>query len=29
LELLYPAKYTLDINNNEKFYEVNLNLSLV
>ena len=29
LELLYPTKYTLDINNNEKFYEVNLNLSLV
>jgi LytS/YehU family sensor histidine kinase len=29
LELLYPDKYSLDINNNDKFYEVNLNLSIV
>ena len=29
LELLYPGKYSLDINNTEKFYEVNLNLSIV
>ena len=29
LELLYPDKYSLDINNNDKFYEVNLNLSII
>jgi len=29
LELVYPDKYSLDINNNDKFYEVNLNLSIV
>jgi LytS/YehU family sensor histidine kinase len=29
LELLYPGKYSLDISNTEKFYEVNLNLSMV
>lgn len=28
LELLYPGKYLLDINNNEQFYEVNLIVTL-
>ncbi len=28
LQLLYPEKYSLNINNGEKFYEVSLNLSI-